>query len=361
MVAARDLKTRYDAVVFGKGPAASVFAIQMARRSKAVLLVPPPFRQSGAKPFGEMLAPRGEFLLRQMGIADKCLTGHYSTDSVLSSWREPSLERTDLRFDPHGRMWHLNRIAFDDALLQCATESGADVLDRKETKHVDFERADEAWKIQLDSTISFTAGHLVDATGRCSAIARLLGSNRLVRDRLLALSCVFEQDNGVQPFLIEAVSSGWWYSLPLPGGKLLMGFVTDPKIANISGNRRKYFWDAVRDEAPHTRLRAGTVTQEPEVALIESGFLAHMSGEAWLAIGDSAMTFDPLSSHGLTSAIEQAIEASEIVSSGADQSAISAFDAKRTRLFDKYDMQRFRLYRSVERFSDKKFWQARDR
>jgi len=357
-LAGSSLESRYDAVVFGKGPAASVFAIQMTRRGRTVLLVPPSFQPS-AKPFGETLAPRGEFLLRQMGIASECLAGQSPTDFVLSSWREPRLERTDLRFDPHGQMWHVNRPVFDNALLARATASGAAVLDRNHHMPVRLGRTADGWKIHFDSGNALTAGCLVDATGRSAFLARLFGSQRVVKDRLVALSRICEQSREVRSLLIEATSRGWWYSFPLPSEKLLVAFVTDPRIEKLSENRRESFWHAMLNEAPHTKTRCGISFQELSVASVESASLDPMSGDAWIAIGDAAITFDPLSSHGLTSAIEQATKAAEILSQHADQSALSAFDSERIGLFEKYQAQRLHFYRSVRRFSGQAFWRER--
>ena len=357
-LAGSSLQSRYDAVVFGNGPAASVFAIQMTQRRKAVLLVPPSFQPS-AKPFGETLAPRGEFLLRQMGIAGQCLAGQCPADFVLASWREPRLERTDLRLDPHGRMWHVNRPSFDHALLVHATATGTALLDRNHHNAVRVDRTHDGWKIHLDSGNTLTTGCLVDATGRSAVLARLFGSRRVVKDRLVALSCICKQHQDVQSLLIEATSRGWWYSFPLPSGRLLLAFVTDPTIEKVSRNGRKSFWDAMLNEASHTRARAAIFVPDLAVASVESGFLDRMSGDAWIAIGDSAITFDPLSSHGLTSAIEQATEAAEILSGRANQSALSAFDSERIRLFEKYQAQRLHFYRSVRRFSGQAFWQER--
>jgi flavin-dependent dehydrogenase len=84
-----------------------------------------------------------------------------------------------------------------------------------------------------------------------------------------------------------------------------------------------------------------------------------MSGEGWLAIGDAAMSFDPLSSHGLCSAMEQAMDAAELLSTCSDKSSLAEFDSKRSDLFARYTAQRKAFYKRVERFSAYPFWQTR--
>jgi flavin-dependent dehydrogenase len=359
--AACGLNTYYDALVFGKGPAACIFAIQMARRGKAVLMVPPS-TESSLKPWGETLAPRGEFLLTQLGLVNECLTGQHSTQAVLSCWRSSDPERTDLAFDPHGRMWHINRPAFDKALQNRTVGSGVDILNKSVHRVAGFTRGADFWEVRLvssDSERVIKAAHIVDATGRSSCIARAIGSRRILRDHLVALSCAMEKASGVEPLLIEPVSGGWWYSLGLSHEKLLVVLMTDPKLFKLSAEARKSLWTAMLDEAPHTRKRIEVCEQAPGVASAGSSRLDSMSGEGWLAIGDAAMSFDPLSSHGLTSAIEQAIDAAERLSGDGHAAALIEFEEMRKGLFGKYRTQRRAFYQTVRRFSGQAFWQNR--
>jgi 2-polyprenyl-6-methoxyphenol hydroxylase-like FAD-dependent oxidoreductase len=352
---------RYDALVVGKGPAACVFAIQMARRGKSILLVPPP-TESNQRPWGETLAPRGEFLLGQLGLASVCLAGQYSTQTALSCWGSADPERTDFTFDPHGRMWHVSRPAFDKALQTHAIESGVDTLDKTSHRVAGFTRCTDYWEVRLASLNAERAikvGYIVDATGKSSCIARLMGSKRIFRDQLVAISCVVEQITDIVPLLIEPVCKGWWYSLGLPQGQLLAVLMTDPKLFKLSTEARRSLWDAMLGEAPHTRKRAGTCENALGAASAESARLDNMSGKGWLAIGDAAMSFDPLSSHGLCSAIEQAVDSAERLSIHGHEAALVEFDAMRKELFGKYQAQRLAFYQSVRRFSGQEFWRNR--
>ncbi|HTU48777.1 MAG TPA: FAD-dependent monooxygenase [Bryobacteraceae bacterium] len=356
------LKPNYDAAVFGKGPAACIFAIRMARCGGTVLLVPP-LTKSSPKPWGETLAPRGEFLLAQLGLVDQCLAGQHVTQTTLSCWLTPRLDKADLAFDPHGRMWHLNRPTFDHALLAHAVHSGAHILDRNSRRVSGISRQAGHWQITLASSNgehTIQVEHLVDATGRSHSLARAMGATRILRDPLIALFCITEElGPDISPLLIEPVSQGWWYSLGLPQGQFLAAFITDPKLLKLSAETRQSVWDAMLDDAPYTRNRISASTNMLNVVSAESARLDQMSGEGWLAIGDAAMSFDPLSSHGLCSAIEQAMHAAEILLTRGEEAALSEFEAKRKHLFGKYTAQRRAFYRSVQRFSGYPFWQNR--
>lgn len=353
--------THYDALVFGIGPAACIFSIETMRGGRTVLLVPPR-DEPRQKPWPETLAPRGDFLLAKIGLAQHCLANQHSTQTMLSCWRSSCPETTDFALDPHGRMWHVDRQIFDKALLTQAIHSGIDILDRASCRFSDFRRHADRWEIRLASSGReriVRVGHLVDATGRVSFLARLMGARRVLRDHLVAISCTYEQASDIAPLLIEPVSEGWWYSLGLPQRRTLAGFITDPKVVKLSSDVRQFIWNAMLEEAPHTAKRLTSFGSSLAAVSAESARLDRMGGEGWLAIGDAAMSFDPLSSHGLCSAIEQAVDAAEILSVSERQSALADFEMKRKHLFAKYQTRRLAFYRGVRRFSEHAFWQNR--
>ena len=359
--AVRSLNAHYDALVFGSGPAACTCAIQMARLDKTVLIVPPQ-RDSSPKPRGETLAPRGEFLLARLGLVDECLSGQHSTQTVLSCWRNSVPEKTNLAFDPHGRMWHINRPTFDKALLTYALGSGAHILDRKSSSIASINRHSDRWEVRLAShrcECPINVNHVVDATGRSSYVARLMGAKRVCRDQLVAVFGILEeQGKSVSPLLIEPVDCGWWYSLGLPQGSLLVVFVTDPSLVRVTVETRRLVWERMLDDAPYTASRISGRESPLSVASLESSRLDHITGEGWLAVGDAATSFDPLSSHGLCSAIEQAVQAAELLALGT-ASLLTDFEVMCKNTFEKYAVQRTVFYREVRRFSKSAFWQRR--
>jgi flavin-dependent dehydrogenase len=354
--------TQYDALILGNGPAACILALQMVRRGKAALLALPRNQGKAGKPFGETLSSRGEFILSSLGVADHCLADQDSFSETLSCWRSPSPEIANLDFDPHGQLWHINRNIFDRVLVRIAIEAGAEILDQRENPRFRFDRHGDGWRIHIDSFAGeylALAKYIVDATGRSAFFARHLGRKRILRDRLAALWCVREHFGDACPLLIEPVRQGWWYSLSLRPNTLLAALVTDPHAIDLSKPRRKVLWDSTLNEAPHTKSRFGVERGLLSVASIESARLDRMSGDRWLAIGDAASSFDPLSSHGLCSAIEQATEASDLLCSHADHGALEEFEVKRRGLFNRYAVNRVAVYKSMHRFSECKFWQRR--
>lgn len=168
----------YDWAVFGDGPAACTFALVMARRGKKILIVPARTK-AVRKPWGETLAPRGEFLLRQLDVAKHCLEGQFWTDKIFSCWKTAEPESVDLAFEPHGRVWHLARPRFDQVMLRRAAAEGAEILDTDNYRFMGLRR-DRGTKWTLDLAMrgferTIHVGYVLDATGRSSYVSRLMG------------------------------------------------------------------------------------------------------------------------------------------------------------------------------------------
>lgn len=71
------------------------------------------------------------------------------------------------------------------------------------------------------------------------------------------------------------------------------------------------------------------------------------------------MSFDPLSSHGLCGAIEQAVDVGELFGGSWASGAAEEFETRRANLFREYTAERTSFYRSVRRFSTRPFWRER--
>jgi flavin-dependent dehydrogenase len=212
------------------------------------------------------------------------------------------------------------------------------------------------------------ARFLVDATGRAATIARQLGARGESTDRLVAIAGFFQQ---VQPrdstdprTLVEAFRDGWWYTAPLPGDQRIVCCMTDADIARALGLHEPSCWSAlltsmgciaatIRDAVPHGPLVARAVG---------SRCLEPAAGTGWLAVGDAASHFDPLSSQGIIKAMRSGIFASyaiaDLLASG-DASGVKRYGAFVRTEFTAYTRARVKYYSEERRWPDSLFWQRR--
>jgi flavin-dependent dehydrogenase len=355
-----------DVVVLGGGPAGCSAAIGLAEQGWGVLLLDRSGPPRG--PFGESLAPGAAVVLRQLGIWDDFLAdGHRPCYGNRSAWGGPEIRHLDFITDRRGHAWHIDRAAFEARLAIRAEQVGARRLGAAAPARV--ERSGGLWHVALRGRpVGLTARFLVDATGRASWLARRRGAVRLDEDRQIAAVALLEPAGTRaedRTTLVEAVEEGWWASAILPDGRLAATFFTDPDLHDRDVLACPAAWPALLAGADHTRARfwdylipAG---RSARVVPAGSARLDSFSGDGWLAVGDAAMSLDPLSSHGLTVALLSGRDAARAVSAHlrGDREGIPTYEATIAGAFDEYSALRRAYYHAEARWPASPFWRRR--
>lgn len=355
-----------DAVVVGAGPAGATFALNLAP-TRQVMLVDR--RLHGEARIGESLAPAARRLLTDMGLWDSFREqGHRPNHGGRSVWGSPDpVERDQLR-DLDGPAWRLDRVRFDDWLRQVAIQRGAAVFAPALPR--DIRRYGEMWRVDLTlngRSVPIVTRLLVDAGGRGSSMARRLGARRIVQDRLVCgwLHGVDNPERQSGLTYIEAEPDGWWYTAPLPDNRRVVAFHADADLPAASVAA-----------VPETLLRRALALGFLANVLNASGFTtdgtsgfcaAHSAepspaaGEGWLAVGDAALSFDPLSSQGLFNALYTGLAAAEAADRflSGDQGALNDYAASLSPVAAAYRAHLDAWYRLERRWPDRPFWHRR--
>jgi flavin-dependent dehydrogenase len=226
------------------------------------------------------------------------------------------------------------------------------------------------WRMEINGSgrsLGACARVLVDASGRRSTIARRLGAKRITMDRLIGCMAFFRPASSgtvAQRFmLIEAVSDGWWYSAPLPDERMVAVYMTDADLfAKLEGPLGWRHAELIA-RAPHTakRLEHLHLDYGPNVFAANSSHLDRVWGDNWIAVGDSTMTLDPLSSKGVYRAMKSGLRAAEVIaeSCSAGTAAHAAYAAEISSEIDRYVLQRQHYYSLEPRWSTQDFWRRR--
>lgn len=330
-------------VVLGSGPAGASAAITLRRQGAETLLIDPYPRKETQ--LGEGLPAIAQAQLRELDVwASFCSSGHLPCNGFLSSWGDPAPAFRSTVFDPYGPSWQLDRPAFDRALVEAAV-AGSSVR-RWRLVEADGERG--RWTLRFSENQhgarhEIRADFVVDATGRRSAFARLLGRVRQIHTRTMCVAGVLadpDPDNGVT--LVEAVQDGWWYASRVPGRRLVIGFFTDAATASRLRLTRWSAWRNLLGESRLTRERSGWPKVRPSgpmrTATAGSSSLDSCAGADWVAVGDAACAHDPLSSQGLFDALRTGIAGAEAAADavGGDRDAGSRYAATMAADYRKY-------------------------
>jgi flavin-dependent dehydrogenase len=317
---------------------------------------------------GESLSPAAGRVLRQLGIWDQFVSdGHRPCYGNRSAWGGPEVRRYDFVSDPRGHAWHIDRRLFERRLVERAEQAGVLRIGPGSLAQVGRDRG--RWCLSLrPGGPEVSARFVVDATGRASCFARRVGFNRLMADRQVALVAFLSTDRGPpedRTTLVEAVERGWWYSAILPDGRLVVSLQTDPNLIEREMRDLLRGWPSLLAETILTRNRVGdcgyTLTDRPRIVAASAGRLDVFSGQDWLAVGDAAMSYDPLSSHGMTVALLAGLDAAAAAASalGGDCHALPAYGVMLGRVYADYEALRHAHYRSEARWPGSVYWERR--
>ncbi len=362
-----------DVVILGAGPAGAVAALNLAPFFRVLVIDK---ALSPVNRIGESLPAAAAGLLRDMGLLDAFQAqGHLPCRFIRSTWgEEQTVEQDEMRnLDGHG--WYLERQRFDSWLQSEAERRGAHILRQTRLKNISANDTPN-WFLQIEQAgkpYHLHAQFVIDASGRQANLSKMLGVPRTVQDKLICgWACGIEQNatsittgGGGE---IYAESGGWWYSSPLPNNRRIVAFFTDSDLVEAQDTRTL------------TRLMARLENINPlKQTLTEKGFKPdnkigfcaaysaisdRVTGDHWLAVGDAALAFDPLSSQGIFNALYTGLAGATAIYASlceGDNEALSQYQNAINRIQSAYQTHKRAWYSEEKRWPESHFWSRRCR
>lgn len=371
-----------DITIIGGGVAGCIAAIALAPFYSVVVidkLTEPNER------IGECLAPAARRILRQLNLLDGFdqpdLRTHqpwnvqnYGTQSY---WGSEQVQVVDHLRNPDGFGWQLNRQGFEVYLRESAVNRGVTCLWGTKLHRAQYEAL--RWQLTVQSVDEtteqsqqlITAKFVIDASGRQSHFAKKLGIQRQPFDQLIACWATLTTADENKMSTISASENGWWYSSPLPNNKRVLAFQTDSDLIDRTAIKQQaHFLDLAAANPAISNIlqrQEGSINYHGTVAA-NSTLLDAVVGQQWVALGDAAISFDPLSSQGMFNAMANAMQLTELL---VGSQLIERADAQRMQQFNTMYSEQIHqvwthylyhkkvFYGQEQRWKDAEFWKRR--
>jgi 2-polyprenyl-6-methoxyphenol hydroxylase-like FAD-dependent oxidoreductase len=354
----------FEVAIIGGGPAGAAAALALAQQGRHACLI----EALPVSPWkiGETLAPEARSLLQSFGVWEEFLgDGHLPSPGICSAWGSDHLVEKDFIFNPHGCGWQLDRARFETMLLKAAQREGASVVRGEAVQ--DCHRASGGWEIVLASQ-TVRAPWMIDATGRRSMMARKMGMPRAMRDQLVSIYVSATSAPGLDEdarTLIESRPEGWWYTALTPNGRRTVAFQPDAELIRAQEWRDPAWLEKMIGE---TRCLSALLAGKgyrwegpPQLTSAHSGRLEQCCGVGWLAVGDAAQSFDPLSGQGVLSALITGQMAADALGQSwpNPDAAVTEYGKSMEARWTHFLSGRQQFYAFEPRWPDAPFWQGR--
>jgi flavin-dependent dehydrogenase len=352
----------FDVAIVGGGPAGSAMALSLRAHAPSLSVVLIEGSHYEALRLGETLPPPVRPILEHLGVWRAFQEqNHRQVHGTTAAWGSAAPLDNDFIYMPSSTGWHVDRAAFDAMLTREAESLGATLV--LDTRVRDAKRTDNEWRLTLSGGVILAAGFMVDATGT-AALARRSGAAFVEADCLVGIAGFFEYTNGDPRTTVEAFEDGWWYTAGLPDGRRVIACMTDADLARAMQLHETEEWTRRLHAMPNLGeiARRSNPSGPLVVRSAASRRLEPAAGANWLAVGDSASRFDPLSSQGIVKALRSGTFGSYAISdllTRGDNSGLERYRRYVSEEFESYAEVRTKYYREEQRWPLSEFWRRR--
>ncbi len=318
----------FDVVIAGAGPSGCAAAIRLRQLDLSVCLIDTV--AGSALKVGESLPGASLRLLRRLGISNLSdlldVVDYSACTANVSAWGTEYWTYNDAIRNPETGGWHILRHKFDAALQNLAQKQGVVFYKGKIGKITPNTIENEMYG---NYTIGFKtkAPHLprvlhtkwvVDATGRATAVLKQFRIPRQKFQTQLAAVAWLKPNVRVDTAhttRIKSVRNGWWYTARLPDHSRVIAFYGLPDVIKQMVKVPNEFISAINLSAilKHT-VNTEFLIAEVKACNAETALSKQVIGQSWLAVGDAALSLDPISSQGLFFGLYSGIRGAEAIS-----------------------------------------------
>jgi flavin-dependent dehydrogenase len=360
------IKSEYDVVVIGGGPAGSTVSTLIAQRGYSIGL----FERETFPRFhiGESLIPETYWVFRRLNMLEKMQKSHFVKKYSVQFVNSTGKESAPFYFHdnkPHecSQTWQVVRSEFDQMMLDNAREHGVEAHEGVHVVEVLFD-GDRAIGVKIkdaDGCRHIHARVVVDASGQAALL-----QNRFklrVWDPILNKGAIWTywqaayrdtgRDEGATMVLQTEDRKGWFWYIPQHDDVVSVGVVAPfDYLFKGRGNDHEatYLQEVERCPAVKKRIEGATRATGYFVTRDYSYRSTRVAGDGWVLVGDAFGFLDPLYSSGVLLALKSGELAADAIVNGFEKQDTS--EAQLGRWGDDFNRGVDRMRRLVCEYYD---------
>ena len=329
----------YDTIIIGGGPGGSTAGAYLAKAGQRVLVLEkevfPRFH------IGESMLPFGNDVLKETGAWPKIEAGgfqpKYGAEFFVgngSRWQRFWFARGLV--PGYGQTFQVERSKFDQILLDHAASCGCEVRQGCEAKTVT--RDGDGWRVTLKDGEA-RGRWLIDASGRDTFVGRTLNLPKTpvnIPKRIAVyahFAGVYRNPGDSEGHItIVRLKDGWFWLIPLAGGKSSVGMVRMLEdLKQFGGSVEDWFAKTVAESSELSRRMNGAHQIGEFYKTSDYSYrYSRLATDRAILIGDAGGFIDPIFSSGVHIATKSAQRAAGLVlMADADRRALTAGEQRR--------------------------------
>ncbi|MCH2223678.1 MAG: FAD-dependent monooxygenase [Crocinitomicaceae bacterium] len=356
-------KSKYDVIIIGGGPAGIATSLTLTARGFSNCIVEARYEPIN-KP-GEAIPPNAKPLLEKLGLTyivnDSKHSQYYGNKSC---WGTNKLEQKEFIRDVYGPGFLLDRLYFESQLRRHVRKYGGSLLIGYKLKEIISK--DRVITVSVDNGENVKTLHgsyIVDATGRKASVANQFGGNKRKLDEQFALTFKVKLECSIQrQITVEATENGWWYAAPQGESELIVMFFTIKKIVPKKEQIPMFLKKELESSFHISLLLDIALMDFNQIKMMPAGTsrLDIPYGDNWLAVGDAAYSYDPISSYGITSSLASGFYGGHAIASALNnkKDAMDSYLYLMETTFHQYMEKKIAYYSEERRWIDSPYWKS---
>lgn len=365
----------YDVVIIGAGVAGCSTAIALKNQNKhlKIAIIERGSYENTTRRIGETLPPQASNQFQKLGIWEAFLACNFlSSYGTSSVWGSSELYTNEYIYSPFGYGWNLDRSVFDRFMMNETQQRGVDFFFK--TSCTTALKSPSHWQLTCFENTNekqIAARFVVDASGKKAAFTSLQGISKITNDTLVGIYRFYDTNTNNELLslkkgtLVETDANGWWYSATLPNNKLVIGYMTDADIATKLNLKSKASFENLLNTSAYTtkRIPKHSSYSENQLVAAQSQYVTNCVGEAWLAVGDAASSYDPISSMGIYKSLVMSQFATFAILDYLKNETLGLrkYEYIVQQDYTHYEAKKAKYYSQEQRYKESAFWQRRQK